>query len=70
MGKGRIVSAYSTRASVRNVWVVELGLGAVRQIPFFWRLIECSFRVVWIVPLTIVRRDNPILERTTTAQGF
>jgi hypothetical protein len=46
------------RDPVRNVWVVEmgmiacvlvlpvaLGLGAVRQIPFFWRLIDCSFGV-------------------------
>ncbi len=83
MGKGRIVSAYSTRDSVRNVWVVELGmiaralvlpvalcLGAVRQIPFFWRLIDCLFGVVGIVPLTIVRQDICILERTTAAQGF
>jgi hypothetical protein len=46
MGKGRIVSDYSTRDPVRNVWVVEmgmiacalvlpvaLGLGQVRHIP-------------------------------------
>jgi hypothetical protein len=47
------------RDPVRNVWVVEFGLiacvlifplafiaGEVRQIPLFWRLIDCSFGVV------------------------
>ena len=46
------------RDPVRNVWVVEFGLiacllifplafiaGEVRQIPVFWRLIDCSFGV-------------------------
>jgi hypothetical protein len=41
---------------VRNIWVIEFGIiscmavfplaliaGAVREIPFFWRLIDCSF---------------------------
>lgn len=58
------------RDPVRNVWVVELGMiacvlvipvalifGALRGIPFYWRLIDCSFGVVGIIPLALVRRD-------------
>ncbi len=46
------------RDPVRNIWVVEFGLiacfcifplafiaGTIRQIPFFWQLIDCSFGV-------------------------
>lgn len=49
---------------VRNVWVVEFGMiacvlvvpfalvmGSVREIPFGWRLIDCSFGVFEIIPL-------------------
>jgi hypothetical protein len=58
------------RDPVRNVWVVELGMiacvlvipvalifGGLRGIPFYWRLIDCSFGVVGIIPLALVRRD-------------
>lgn len=53
----------------RNVWVVTFGMiacvlvvpyalvfGAVRGILFWWRLIDCSFGVVGIVPLWHCRR--------------
>jgi len=49
---------------VRNRWVIEFGLitcvlvlplalimGPLRGIPFFWRLIDCSFGVVGFIPL-------------------
>ena len=49
---------------VRNVWVLKAGLiacvlvvplalicGAIRQIPFGWRLIDCSFGVFGAIPL-------------------
>ena len=49
---------------VRNIWVIEFGMiacllvlplafimGPLRGIPFFWRLIDCSFGVVGVVPL-------------------
>jgi len=49
---------------VRNVWILQAGLiacvlvvplallcGAVRQIPFGWRLIDCSFGVLGAIPL-------------------
>ncbi len=57
------------RDPVRNLWVIEFGLiacllvvplalicGPIRGIPFFWRLIDCSFGVVGFVPLWISRR--------------
>jgi hypothetical protein len=54
---------------VRNLWVVEFGMiacvlvvplalicGPLRGIPFFWRLIDCSFGVLGILPLWLCRR--------------
>lgn len=56
------------RDPVKNLWVIEFGMiacamviplaliaGAVREIPFWWRLIDCSFGVFGIIPLWIVR---------------
>ncbi len=63
------------RDPVRNVWVIEfgmiacvlvipaaLGFGALRQIPIFWRVIDCLFGIVGFIPLWIVRRDIKKLE--------
>ncbi|MBD1393362.1 hypothetical protein [Mucilaginibacter glaciei] len=49
---------------VKNIWVIEFGMiacvciiplafiaGSIRQIPIFWRLIDCSFGVISIIPL-------------------
>ena len=60
---------------IRNIWVVEwamiacLGVvplalicGPLRGIPFGWRLIDCSFGVVGIVPLWICHRWTKQLE--------
>lgn len=57
------------RDPVRNIWVVEFGMiacvmvippalicGPMRGIPFFWRLIDCSFGVFGIIPLYLARR--------------
>jgi len=57
------------RDPVRNLWVIEFGLiacvlviplalicGPIRGIPFFWRLIDCSFGVVGFIPLWLSRR--------------
>jgi len=54
---------------VRNLWVVEFGMiacvlvaplalicGPLRGIPPFWRLIDCSFGVLGILPLWLCRR--------------
>lgn len=56
------------RDPVKNLWVVEFGMiacvlviptamicGPVRGIPFFWRLLDCSFGVFGIIPLWISR---------------
>jgi len=58
------------RDPVRNIWVIEWGMIAcvlviplavivnpIRDIPFFWTLIDCSFGVFGIIPLWFVRRD-------------
>ena len=57
------------RDPVKNVWVVEFGMiacvlviplalicGQIRGIPLLWRLIDCSFGVIGIMPLWLVRR--------------
>jgi hypothetical protein len=37
--------------------------GAVRGIPIYWRLIDCSFGVAGLVPLSICYRGIGKLER-------
>ncbi|HEX8392241.1 MAG TPA: hypothetical protein VF665_07810 [Longimicrobium sp.] len=57
------------RDPVRNEWVVAWGMmacvgvvplaliaGSIREIPFWWRLVDCSFGVFGIIPLWIARR--------------
>ena len=68
------------RDPVRNVWVVTFGLvacaavvplaliaGAVRGIPFYWRLIDCAFGVGGAALLWPCRRAILELERIVTA---
>jgi len=51
---------------VRNRWVIEFGLiaclliipfalvaGHFRSIPFWWRLVDCSFGIIGLLPLSI-----------------
>lgn len=58
------------RDPVRNIWVVQFGMiacalivpwalifGAIRDIPFFWQLIDMSFGIFGIIPLWLVYRD-------------
>jgi hypothetical protein len=57
------------RDPVRNIWVIEWAMlacvaviplamiaGPIRGIPVYWRLLDCSFGVIGIIPLWIVRR--------------
>jgi len=57
------------RDPVRNVWVISFGMiacagvlpvalvfGPIRGIPFAWRLIDCAFGVVGVIPLWLARR--------------
>lgn len=64
------------RDPVRNKWVIEFGMiacilvvplafiaGAVRGIPVYWRLIDCSFGLTGLIPLTICYRTIKKLEQ-------
>lgn len=57
------------RDPVRNVWVVEFGMiacalviplaliaGPLRGIPWFWRVLDCSFGLLGLVPLLLAYR--------------
>jgi hypothetical protein len=61
---------------VRNIWVIEFGMiacvlifplafiaGAVRGIPFFWQIIDCSFGAIGIIPLLICHRMIKQMEK-------
>lgn len=63
------------RDPVKNKWVIEFGMiaclliipfaliaGHFRDIPFWWRLIDCSFGVFGLVPLGICLRKINRLE--------
>jgi hypothetical protein len=62
---------------VKNVWVIQFGMiacvlifplafiaGSIREIPFFWRLIDCSFGLIGIIPLWLAYRNVQKLEHT------
>lgn len=64
------------RDPVRNIWVVEFGMmacvavfplafiaGAVRGIPLFWRLIDCTFGMVGSILLFICYLRIKMLEK-------
>jgi hypothetical protein len=61
---------------VKNIWVIEFGIiacimiiplaliaGSIRGIPFFWRLIDCSFGVFGFIPLIICHKYIKQLEK-------
>ncbi len=64
---------------VKNIWIIEWGMiacvlviplalifGPMRGIPFFHRLIDCSFGILGIIPLWICRNAiRQIANRTT-----
>ena len=64
------------RDPVRNRWLFDFGLiacalvipyaltfGALRGIPFWWQLIDCSFGILGAVPLWLARR---LLKKVTS----
>jgi hypothetical protein len=64
------------RDPVRNKWIIEFGMmacvlvfplafiaGAVRGIPVYWRLIDCSFGVIGLIPLSICYNKLRLLEK-------
>lgn len=69
------------RDPVKNIWVVHFGMiacilvipcalicGHIRGVPFFWRLIDCCFGVIGIIPLWLARRDTQHLIRLQRRQ--
>jgi hypothetical protein len=63
------------RDPVRNKWVIEFGMiacvlviplafiaGEIRGIPIYWRLIDCSFGIAGLLPLSICYRKIRLLE--------
>jgi hypothetical protein len=64
------------RDPVRNKWIISFGMiacilvfplafiaGAVRGIPVYWRLIDCSFGIIGLIPLTICYNKIRLLEK-------
>lgn len=54
---------------IRNIWVIKFGMiacvlifplafiaGQIRGIPIYWRLIDCSFGIIGLIPLGIVHK--------------
>ncbi|MBM3846325.1 MAG: hypothetical protein FJ405_08570 [Verrucomicrobia bacterium] len=67
------------RDPVKNVWVIEFGIiacllvipfallmGSVREIPLMWRLVDCSFGVIGVIPLWICHR---LVKRMSLPEG-
>ena len=61
---------------VRNKWVIEFGItacvliipfafiaGYMRGIPFWWRLLDCSFGIVGLIPLSICHSKIKHIEK-------
>jgi hypothetical protein len=61
---------------VRNKWVIQFGMiaclmvipfalvaGHIRGIPFWWRIVDCSFGIAGLVPLNICLAKITSLER-------
>ena len=68
---------------LKNEWVLYAGLigcclvlplavicGPVRGIPFYWRLIDCSFGVFGALPLLYCLHLTRLMGKTTTTQGI
>jgi len=60
---------------VKNIWIIQFGMiacvmvfplafiaGPIRDIPVYWRFIDCCFGIFGIIPLYIVYRDIKKLE--------
>src|SRR5215204_6154369 len=60
---------------VKNKWVIEFGIiaciliipfaliaGHFRSMPFWWRLVDCSFGIIGILPLMICLKNIKLLE--------
>ena len=63
------------RDPVKNKWVIEFGIiaciliipfaliaGHFRGMPFWWRLVDCSFGIIGLIPLSICMKNINRLE--------
>jgi len=70
------------RDPVKNRWVIEFGIiaclliipfallaGHFRGIPFWWRLVDCSFGLIGLLPLLICLKQIYKLERQAEETG-
>ncbi|WP_326657593.1 hypothetical protein [Streptomyces sp. NBC_00385] len=70
------------RDPVRNIWVIEFGMiacagivplalicGPIRDIPFWWSVIDMSFGFFGVIPLLIVHRKIKRLEAMERTPG-
>jgi len=70
------------RDPLQNAWVLRVGLvacalviplalmaGPVRGIPFYWRLIDCSFGVIGVIPLLYALRCVERIRQGSRAVG-
>ena len=61
---------------IKNKWVIQFGIicclmiiplaliaGHIREIPFFWQLIDCSFGVLAVIPLCLCLTNIKKLEK-------
>ncbi len=61
---------------VKNMWVIDFGMiacmlviplavicGHIRGIPIFWRVIDCSFGMIGVIPLWLIKKDTTTLEK-------
>ena len=64
------------RDPVRNKWILVFGViacagvvplaliaGPIREIPLYWRLIDCSFGILGVIPLLICLRYVHMIEQ-------
>lgn len=70
------------RDPVKNKWVIQFGviaciliipfalvMGGFRDMPFWWRLVDCSFGVIGLIPLIICLRNIKKLELEEKAES-
>jgi hypothetical protein len=70
------------RNPVKNKWVIEFGIiaciliipfaliaGYFREMPFWWRLIDCSFGVIGLIPLISCLNNIKKLEKEEQAES-
>ena len=70
------------RDPVKNIWVIQFGMiacvmvlplaliaGPIRGIPFYWRMIDCSFGIIGLIPLYLCYRKIIELERMQTMKN-